>query len=176
MRKLKLKKTTIFIISIVFIFIACTHADATISQAKKELPFPVLFPEVVLENWSIEETIFEDNLLVTSFINKDKGRIELIQDENIQGLDVEELRNHVISDKSLVSTQEKQEVVEVYNFVGELKYFMEPTPIVQYTFVSKKDLFIKNNGSVPNYQLIGKEISTEELREFIKTLEASTQM
>lgn len=173
MSKLKFKKVMILILSVVFVFIACTHAEMTLSQAKRELSFPVLFPEAMLEDWSIEETIFEDNLLVTSFVNNDKGRIELIQDRNIQGLDIERLRNHVLSNYSSLVIQEKQEVVEVYDFVGELTYFMEPIPIVQYTFVSKKDLFTEKNESVPNYQLIGKEVSTEELRKFINTLEAS---
>jgi len=170
----KFKKIAILMMSFVFVFIACTHVDATLSQAKRELPFPVLFPEVVLEDWTIEKTIFEDNLLVTSFTNNENGRIELIQDQNIQGLDVEQLRNHVMSSKRLpVRIEEYQDVVEFNDFVGELTYFVEPIPTVQYTFVSKKDLFTEINGTIPNYQLIGKEVSTEEIRKFIYTLEAS---
>ncbi|WP_280768777.1 hypothetical protein [Salipaludibacillus daqingensis] len=175
MSSFHLKKIGVLTISVMFVVIACTQADATLSQAKRELPFPVLFPETMLENWTIEETIFEDNLLVTSFINNQDGRIELIQDQNIQGLDIEELRKHVISSEPTNDRiEQRQEVIEVYDFVGELAYFKEPTPTVQYTFVSKKDLFVDINGNVPNYQLIGKEISTEELRKFIYTLEVST--
>ncbi|WP_416149062.1 hypothetical protein ACM26V_22895 [Salipaludibacillus sp. HK11] len=145
------------------------------SQAKRELSFPILFPETILEDWTIEETIFEDRLLVTSFKNNDRGTIELIQDQNIQGLDEERLRNHLIFNESPTNlSQETEEIVEIYNYVGEMAYFMEPNPIVQFTFVVKNDLLAEVNDIVPNYQIIGKEISTDELRKFISTLEVST--
>ncbi|PYZ93987.1 hypothetical protein CR194_00135 [Salipaludibacillus keqinensis] len=145
------------------------------SQAKRELPFPVIFPENVLEDWAIEETIYEDRLLVTTFKNSEEGRIELVQDQNIQGLDVEQLRNYVLSNDTPNTEFTKiQEIMEVNDYVGELAYFMEPIPTVQFTFVSKNDLFADVNGNIPYYQLIGKEVSTEELRKFIYTLEVIT--
>jgi hypothetical protein len=174
MIKINLVKTSLITV-LVFIIAACTQAENTLSQAKRDLPFPVLFPEEMLEQWDVEETVYEDRLLVTTFHNEEEGRVELIQDQNIQGLDLEELRNYVLSNRSFTDQiLEGNKVVEVEDFVGELAIFMEPTPTVQYTFVQKKDLFSEVNGNVPYYQVIGTDISQEELKRFISTLEAST--
>jgi hypothetical protein len=165
----------VMIVVLVVLLASCTQTDSTLTQAKQELPFPVLYPEEVPEGWAVDETIYEDRLLVIIFNNNQEGQIELVQDQNIQGLDVDELRNHVLSsvpvgNEFLVN----HEVVEVGDYVGELAYFTDPISTLQYTFVQKNELFTENIGPIPYYQVIGKGVSSDELKEFIHTLEAST--
>lgn len=155
---------------------ACTGEDAALSKAKEELPFPVLEPQDAPEGWTLDETIYEDRLLVTVFINENNGRIDLVQDQNIQGLNLEELRDFLLADEPLNFTlnfNSGRDMLEVSDYVGELAYLMGPEPTIQYTFVQKADLFAEIDGDVPYYQLIGKNISTGEMKEFIYSLEAA---
>ncbi|MGJ9385637.1 hypothetical protein [Salipaludibacillus sp. CF4.18] len=160
---------------LIVIVVACSHAEATFSQAKKELPFPVLIPESDLDGWDMEETIYEDELLVSSFIGENNRQIDLIQDQNIQGLDIPSLREHLDLNMDFSGVRKPDtEVVEVSDYIGELSYFADPLPSIQYTFVDKKGLFEETNEKVPSYQVIGKEVSTEELILFVESLEASS--
>ncbi|UTR14120.1 DUF4245 domain-containing protein [Salipaludibacillus sp. LMS25] len=162
-------------ILLVVLLASCVQTDSTLTQAREELPFPVLYPEEIPDGWAVNETIYEDRLLVIIFNNNQEGQIELVQDQNIQGLDVDELRSHVLSNVSVGSEfLLSHEVVEVGDYVGELAYFTDPISTLQYTFVEKNELFNESVGPIPYYQVIGKGVSSDELKEFIHTLEVST--
>ncbi|MDQ0257019.1 hypothetical protein J2S74_004464 [Evansella vedderi] len=169
-RVTKGKLKIISVLSLLFLFSACTASDATLMQASRELPFPVLVPSNIPEEWEIAEIVYEDELLVISYLTENDHQVDLVQDRNIQGLNVAFLRDYMLT--GTVNEQlymEGIEIKEISTFLGELTFFQQPVPTVQYTFVKKQDLF----GSlerVPVYQVIGKEASFEDIKIVVDSL------
>ncbi|MBU9720855.1 MULTISPECIES: hypothetical protein [Bacillaceae] len=156
---------------VIVISIGCSKSDMTVYQAARELPFPVLLPDPLPEGWEINETVFDDDLLVLSYKTENDGRVDLVQDLNIQGLDILALQTHVIVEGlNTTSSFPDESYTEIGGFIGELNRFVEPVPIVQYTFVNKDDLFNAND-NIPLYQAIGKQASEVEVRKLVESLE-----
>ncbi|UTR09102.1 DUF4245 domain-containing protein [Evansella sp. LMS18] len=147
----------------------------TFNQAVRELPFPVLLPDDLPEGWEIAETVYDEELLVVSYDTGDGGRIELVQDQNIQGLELYTLRNYIISGSTSQDLIESGITIQEFSdFIGELISFDEPVPTIQYTFVKKKNLF-GSLENIPVYQVIGKEATLGDIRKFTERLEAVPQ-
>ncbi|WP_167553267.1 hypothetical protein [Evansella clarkii] len=162
--------------AVIFLLLtACSSSDMTFNQAVRELPFPVLLPDELPEGWEISETVYDEELLVVSYDTGDGGRIELVQDQNIQGLELYTLRNYIISGNTSQDLIESGITIQEFSdFIGELISFDEPVPTIQYTFVNKKNLF-GSLENIPVYQVIGKEATLGDIRKITERLEAVPQ-
>ena len=168
-RKISIK---ILLPIMLFMLAGCTQSEVTFNQAARELPFPVLLPVNLPDDWGVVETVYEDDLLVISYDTGREGRIELVQDQNIKGMEFFTLRDYMISGiTSQRLLEEGKSIHEFYGYVGELISFDEPVPTIQYTFVNKQNLFGALE-DVPVYQVIGKQASLEDLKKILEKLEA----
>lgn len=159
----------LFICLLFFVFSACAPSDATLMQASRELQFPILVPSTLPSNWDFSRIVYEEELLVLSYLTADEDRMELVQDRSIQGLNMAVLREFLLTGNRSPILPEEVEIKAMNGFIGELIYFEQPEPIVQYTFVKKQEL-IGSVERVPTYQVIGKGASFEELEQFVSSL------
>ncbi|MCD8511956.1 MAG: hypothetical protein LRY73_20305 [Bacillus sp. (in: Bacteria)] len=159
----------LLLLALVLLLSACAASDATLTQASRELSFQILVPNNLPDNWEFAGIVYEEELLVLSYLTDTEDRMELVQDRSIQGLNVAVLREYLLTGNRSPVLPEEVEIKEMNGFIGELIFFEQPEPIVQYTFVKKQEL-IGSVERVPTYQVIGKGASFEELEQFVDTL------
>lgn len=153
---------------------ACNHAEATLQEAQEEMPFQVLGPDTLSDEWRVGETHMEDTLVITTFIHEedDSRYIELIQDPTIQGLQIELIRDFLIAeDQTVLQDEAERQMVETSQFVGEIKTEAEDDSDVQLTFVQKEDVYQSLTDDIPFYQASGKDVSVYELIDFVEDLD-----
>ncbi|PTL39028.1 hypothetical protein C6Y45_08605 [Alkalicoccus saliphilus] len=151
----------------------CGGTDATLSSADYELPFHVLQPESLSEEWAAKETIYDENLVILTYEHKEKGTIELIQDQQIQGLNKEELRLYMNEGAWPVSAKidGNSQTLMIDDYVGEWSAFPEADQHLQYTFVRQFDLYAEPQQGMPYYQVIGRDVSSSDIINFVESLE-----
>ncbi|UCZ54150.1 hypothetical protein LGQ02_05140 [Bacillus shivajii] len=167
----------LFLVSMVtlvlIVITACYSEDITFQQANNKLSFPLLQPVETLEGWTLDDSVYEDNLFVTSYIDEDENRIELIQDQNIQGLNIHTLRDFLLFGETVIEESGEIEIREISHYVGEMMMIPEPNDTIQFTFVQKEDL-LGSSENVPFYQVIGRGTSVYDVISFIEVLEVSS--
>lgn len=157
---------------IVIMLSACTQAEATLNQAQREMPFEVLMADPVPDDWSLAETHYEDDLLVMIYESDvHDGQVELVQDRNIQGLDLQILRDHMISRTPAVESEEREyQIMELDEYIGKMSLVVGEQSSVQYTFVNKEDLISSTSVDIPIYQIVGKDVESITVLAFAAVL------
>jgi hypothetical protein len=151
----------------------CESTEATLSSADYELPFHVLQPESLAEDWTAKETIYDENLVILTYEHKEKGTIELIQDQQIQGLNKEKLRLYMNEGvwPASAKVDMNSQTLMIEDYVGEWSAFPEAERRLQYTFVRQFDLYAEPQKGMPYYQVIGRDVSSSDMINFVESLE-----
>lgn len=154
------------------LLVACTQTEATLNQAQRELPFDILISDPIPDDWELMESHFEDDLLVMIFESEEEdGQVEIVQDKNIQGLDLQHLREYVVGiDQTIKPDDEYEEIIEFDDFVGEISLVEGDEMTVQLTFVSQDDLTTATSFDIPIYQIVGKNVTADTVLQFAASL------
>lgn len=150
---------------------ACSDYKSVILRAVREDSFPILLPNDEVDGWTIDDAVYEEELLAIRFVKNENGYIDLIHDQEIKGLDVLSLRDYVMTEKQLPNDQ-NNEIFEIEGYVGEILFYEEPFPTIQFTFVRKQNL-IGSIDKIPLYQVIAKNTSLQEFLTFMKALKVA---
>ncbi|AOM83460.1 hypothetical protein BBEV_2102 [Salisediminibacterium beveridgei] len=157
------------------LLVACTQTGATLNQAQRELPFDVLVADPVPDDWVLMESHFEDDLFIMIFESEEEeGQVEIVQDKNIQGLDLQHLREYVLGlDHTIAPDDQDDEIIEFDDFVGEISLVDGEELTVQLTFVKQDDLTTATSFDIPIYQIVGKNVTAETVLQFAASLTSS---
>lgn len=151
---------------------ACTQAEATLNQAQREMPFEVLKADPIPDDWALSETHYEDDLLVMIYESDEyDGQVELVQDRNIQGLNMQVLRDHMISRTPAVESEETDyQIMELDEYIGKMSLVVGEQSSIQFTFVNKEDLITSTSVDIPIYQIVGKDVESITVLAFAAAL------
>ncbi|GEL09020.1 hypothetical protein [Salisediminibacterium halotolerans] len=167
-------KGGLLIVALLTALNACNHAEATLKEAKEEMPFPVIGPDPLAEEWQMGETHVEDALVITTFRHEedDSRQIELIQDPTIQGLKIEMVRDFLIAeDQTILQDEAERQMIETSRYVGEVTFETRDDNDVQMTFVQKEDVYQSQTDDIPFYQVAGRDVSVHEMIDFVEDLD-----
>lgn len=164
------------LILVLFFLTACQQEEAELQEANEELPFHVLHPVELSEEWHVREVIYEDEIVIVIYEDENNGVIELIQDQHIQGLDHEVLRDFLRSGQwSREDAAYKfDQPFMINDFVGEWTLLDKEDSNIQYTFMRQFDLFQEPAAGASYYQVIGKDVPAEKLEDFVASLNEYT--
>lgn len=152
---------------------ACANDEAALSEADEGTNVSVLKPVQLNENWELQEVVQDDNLIVSVYEHAEKGTVELIQDQQIQGLDPAELRDY-LNDGNWTGDFHRPAdgmPLAIHEYVGEWTSLPDPEERVQYTFVRQFDLFQTPADGLSYYQVIGQNVSESDVIEFVEALD-----
>lgn len=151
---------------------ACQNSESTLMEANEELPFHVLKPVELSEEWKIQNIIYEDDMVITIYENEENGVIEFIQDQNIQGLDHLQLKDFMKDGERVGDqlTETPPQPMMIDDYIGEWAVLNDHQWDMQYTFLRQFDLFQEPVQGVSYYQVIGRDVPAEKIIEFVETL------
>ncbi|WP_444685016.1 hypothetical protein [Alkalicoccus luteus] len=160
-------------ICMLFILSACAGDESALDEADAGTNVSVLKPVQLNEDWELQQVVEDDNLIVSIYEHAEKGTVELIQDQQIQGLDPVELRDYLNDGNWAGDLNNPADgmPLAIHDYVGEWTSLSNPEERVQYTFVRQFDLFQTPAEGLSYYQVIGQNVSESDVIEFVEALD-----